>query len=162
MRRLVLTMVAAALLGGGATVAAAGQGQGPEPAVPVRVELGRAHNGHHGSLAFRSGRETVTTRTVLPPGAGSGWHRHPGALVVLVTSGVLTTYGLDGSPCRGRDVPAGTVLFEADAAGARWPHFVRNRGTVPTEIVWTAFDVPSAQPARSDSRPPRRCADPTR
>jgi hypothetical protein len=97
----------------------------------------------------------------MPPGSTSGWHRHPGAVVVLVKSGTLTTYGLDQPPCTGVDLPAGAAYFEDDAANAKWPHFVRNKSQSETvEAVVTAFNVPVGASVRSEAPAPAECDDP--
>jgi len=51
-------------------------------------------------------------------------------------------------------------IFEKDAATARWPHFVRNRGSVPVEAVVVAFDVPQVGSPRTEADAPKECADP--
>lgn len=96
----------------------------------------------------------------MAPGATSGWPRHPGAIVVLVQSGTLTTYGLDREPCTGEDIAVGGAYFEDDAARAPHPHFVRNRGEVPVELVVVAFNVPPGGAPRSDAHAPSECPDP--
>jgi hypothetical protein len=125
-----------------------------------RADVGRGAHPNDGTITFQTGRETVIYTATVAPGATSGWHRHPGAVVVLVKSGTLTTFGLDRPPCQGEDIPAGGAYFENDAANARWPHFVRNRGDVPTEIVVTAFNVPAGASSRTDAAAPEECADP--
>jgi hypothetical protein len=55
---------------------------------------------------------------------------------------------------------SGRAYFEDDAANARWPHFVRNRGDVPTEFIVTAFNVPRGEAPGFDADAPQECADP--
>lgn len=151
----VIAAAAVVLLGYG-SVALATPGHGDVH----RAELGRGAHPDGGTIKFEAGSETVVFTATLAPGATSGWHRHPGAVVVLVKSGALTTFGLDRPPCVGEDIPTGGAYFEDDAANARWPHFVRNRGDVPTEIVVTAFNVPPGGAPRSDADAPAECPDP--
>ncbi len=134
----------------------------PSHAAVHRVDLGRGANLGDGKITFAAGSESVVFTVSMPPGTSSGWHRHPGAVVVLVKSGTLTTYGLDKPPCVGVDFPTGKAYFEDDAANAKWPHFVRNRSQTETvELVVTAFDVAPGAPARSEAAAPAECADPT-
>jgi hypothetical protein len=138
----------------------AGAGATPGQGDIHRGDIARGAHPSDGTIRFQGGRETVIYTATLAPGATSGWHRHPGAVVVLVKSGTLTTFGLDRPPCQGEDVSAGGAYFEDDAANARWPHFVRNRGNVPTEIVITAFNVPAGASPRTEAEAPKECADP--
>jgi hypothetical protein len=126
-----------------------------------RTDIGRGNNPEGGSITFAEGTDTVVYSFTLAPGATSGWHRHPGAVTVVVKSGVLTTYGLSHEPCKGRNVGPGGVHFEKDAATARWPHFVRNLGTKVMEAVVLAYNVPKGGSARVDADAPAECDDPT-
>jgi cupin domain len=153
-----------ALLAAGATAAVPAQPAAeatPDRGHVSRTDIGRALHRVAGEIRLRSGEETVNYTATLAPGFLSGWHRHPGSLVVLVKSGTLTTYGLHGEPCVGLEIPAGEAYFEADASSAPYPHFVRNRGDVPTELVIMAFNVPPGGSPRSDADAPTECAEPT-
>jgi hypothetical protein len=126
-----------------------------------RSDVGRAQHREDGEIRLHAGTETVNYTSTLAPGFMSGWHRHPGAVLVLVKSGTLTSYGLHGRPCVGEDIPAGAAYFEADATNAPYPHFVRNRGDVPAELVIVAFNVPPGGSPRSDADAPAECSEPT-
>jgi hypothetical protein len=126
-----------------------------------RSDVGRGTHPEGGTVTFGAGTDTVTFTFMLAPGATSGWHRHPGGVIVLVKSGVLTTYGLSHPPCVGSDIAPGDAYFEKDASTARWPHFVRNRGNVPVEAVLVAVNVPRGGSARVEADPPAECTDPT-
>jgi hypothetical protein len=155
MKRLIAGL-AVALLGSG-TMALATPGHGDIH----RADLARGKNAGAGTIKFDGGTETVVFTVTMTPGSTSGWHRHPGAVVVLVKSGTLTTYGLDQPPCTGVDVPTGAAYFEDDAANAKWPHFVRNKSEAETvELVVTAFNVPVAASVRSEAPAPAECDDP--
>jgi hypothetical protein len=139
--------------------------QGVSPATPgqgaiERTDVGRARHTADGVMGVHQGNDTIVYTATMAPGATSGWHRHPGGIVVLVQSGTFTTYGLDAEPCVGVDIPAGGAYFEDNAAGARYPHFVRNRGDVPAEVVVIAFDVPPGGSPRTDADAPAQCPDP--
>jgi hypothetical protein len=126
-----------------------------------RADMARGKHADGGTIRFDAGTETVMFTFTMAPGSTSGWHRHPGAVVVLVKSGTLTTYGLDQPPCTGVDLPTGAAYFEDDAARAQWPHFVRNKSATETvEAVVTAFNVPVGAPVRSEAPAPEECDDP--
>jgi hypothetical protein len=126
-----------------------------------RSDVGRGTHPEGGAITFGAGTDTVAFTLTLAPGATSGWHRHPGAVVLLVKSGVPTTYGLSRPPCVGADMGPNDAYFEKDASTARWPHFVRNLGKVPTEAVVFAFNVPRGGSPRTEADAPAECADPT-
>jgi hypothetical protein len=157
MRRIIqVVVVLAMLLVGFGSVALATAGQGDVQ----RADVGRGTHANAGTIRFDAGHQTVVYTATFAPGSTSGWHRHPGAVIVVVKSGTLTTYGLSHPPCVGQDIPAGQTYFEPDASTARWPHFVRNRGTVPTEIAVIAFNVPGGGPPRVEADAPRECVNP--
>ena len=155
MKRLIAVVAVVVL--GSAAMALATPGHGDIH----RAELARGGHTDGGTITFDGGTETVVFTVSMPPGATSGWHRHPGALVVLVKGGTLTTYGLDQPPCTGVDLPTGTAYFEDDASKAQWPHFVRNKSATETvELVATAFNVPVGGSVRSEADAPAECDDP--
>ncbi|MFJ7209270.1 cupin domain-containing protein [Streptomyces sp. NPDC098789] len=75
---------------------------------------------------------TVIQRTVVPPGAETGWHYHPGDVVVVVARGVLTHYDAIG---RVEVHPAGTSFQEP--AGMIHAHLGRNEGEEPVVLYAT-------------------------
>ena len=155
MRRVVVATTLGLLAFGPVALASPGYGE------LKRTDVGRGNHSEAGAITFGAGTDTVVYTFTLAPGATSGWHRHPGGVVVVVKSGVLTTYGLSHPPCVGQDVGPGRTHFEKDASTARWPHFVRNLGSEPVEAAVVAFNVPVGGSARTESDPPGECADPT-
>ena len=87
------------------------------------------------------------------PGGSTGWHSHPGPVVVLVMSGELTYYQGSG-PCVGRVYPAGTAFLDS---GTGAPTFARNEsaGTTQTSVVY--FGVPEGASPRIDEPAPGNC-----
>ncbi|MFH8386324.1 cupin domain-containing protein [Kitasatospora sp. NPDC018058] len=93
-------------------------------------------------------------RTItLPPGAGTGWHYHPGRVEVVVLSGTLTRTLYDGRVEVSR---AGDSLVEE--AGPVHIHEGRNFGTEPVVLIASyaapggrPLAVPVAEPAWSRS-----------
>ncbi len=155
MRRLVVATTLGWLAFGPAALGSPGYGE------LRRTDVGRGTHSEAGAITFGAGTDTVVYTFTLAPGATSGWHRHPGGVVVIVRSGVLTTYGLSHPPCVGQDVRPSETHFEKDASTAPWPHFVRNLGTQPVDSVVVAFNVPPGGSARTEADPPAECPDPT-
>lgn len=152
-----------ALLMAGTLIATGPVSQATPPTGKVDKEMvGKArHPSDTTSVVMRQGHDTWNYTATMAPGATSGWHRHPGDIIVLVKSGTLTVYGVDGPPCVGKDFPAGTVYFEDNAATAPYPMFAHNRGDVPLELVVVAFNVPPDGKPTYDADAPSDCPDPT-
>lgn len=130
----------------------------PEAAPPViKTEIARAVlEVGSGRVTFRGGKETSVTK-VMAPGASSGWHRHPGSGMFLVSTGRLTTYGLDAPACAPVPVGVGkSLLFSAHAEHA---HLVRNETTGPVTFTVLYFDLEPGQAGRADALAPGGCPD---
>jgi quercetin dioxygenase-like cupin family protein len=91
-------------------------------------------------------RDTVIQQVVLAPGGQSGWHSHPGPVVVLVKSGEMTFYDGESAPCTTHTYVAGQAFIDR---GQGHIHLARNLSTTSNAELWfTYFDVPpGATPA---------------
>jgi quercetin dioxygenase-like cupin family protein len=93
--------------------------------------------------------DVYIVRFTIDPGGHTGWHSHPGAVVVLVNSGDATMYEAD-DPTRTPVVhQAGTGFTEQRAD----VHIVKNEGTTELEILGF-FLVPKGEPRRIDEPDP--------
>ena len=95
--------------------------------------------------------DVVLLTITFQPGASSGWHSHPGIVLVKVTSGTLTLYD---PACGSIERTAGETFAEPAVSG-----LARNEGSVPATIQITAFLTVGA-PFRIDDPQPANC--PTR
>ena len=84
------------------------------------------------------------------PGGTTGWHVHPGPVLVIVKSGTLTKYSAD---CTAHTYTAGQAFVEK---GPRDENMVRNNGPVPAETIVT-FITPPGAPIREDAPAPPGC-----
>ena len=85
------------------------------------------------------------------PGS-TGWHSHPGPVVVLIESGVMTFYDDD---CSVRTYTAGQAFIDSGQGHA---HAARNEGGVDLVLAATYFDVPVGGAFRNDVSPaPAAC-----
>ncbi|WP_327677066.1 cupin domain-containing protein [Kitasatospora sp. NBC_00458] len=82
----------------------------------------------------------VVQTITLAPGAGTGWHYHPGRVDVVVLSGTLTRTLHDGRVEVSR---AGDSLVEL--AGPVHVHVGHNHGTVPVVLV-ASYEAPEGCP----------------
>lgn len=97
------------------------------------------------------------------PGGSSGWHTHPGPVLVVVRSGTITFYraghhGQDGedgggdSPlCTRTDYPAGAAFIEYPLPGHSM--LARNEGTTDAAVTATYF-APKGAALRIDKPAP--------
>ena len=151
--------VAAAL--GGAALATPASGILSAPVVaraafqdPVdlkfKIDLGR-----NDVIHVRDAQETVVQQIVIAPGGQTGWHSHPGPVVVLITSGALTFYSGDDSACTPRTYSAGQAFIDS---GQGHVHIARNLDATQNVVLWaTYFDVPPGGPFRLDAADPGNC-----
>ena len=94
-----------------------------------------------GSVDFA--QSTVT----IDPLGNSGWHSHPGVVLVTVTSGTVTFYQSDCSFSR---YPAGSSFVESNGATG----FARNESTTDPAVVYVTYIVPVGAALRIDQPDP--------
>jgi quercetin dioxygenase-like cupin family protein len=100
-------------------------------------------------------QETVMQQVVIAPGGYTGWHTHPGPVLVLVKAGALTLYSSEDPTCTGRTYTAGQAFVDR---GQGHVHIGRNEGSENLEIWSAYFDVPPGAPFRIDAPSPGNCA----
>jgi hypothetical protein len=106
-------------------------------------------------LQTKSSVDFVTQQITIGPGGSTGWHSHPGPVLVTVKSGALTLVYADDSACEGRTFSAGQSFVDR---GDEIDHNAFNRGTTNVEL-WATYLVPGAPgtPARIDEADPGTC-----
>jgi quercetin dioxygenase-like cupin family protein len=101
-------------------------------------------------------RETVVQQIVVAPGGHTGWHSHPGPVVVLVKSGRLSFYDGDDPTCAARTYSTGEAFVDS---GQGHVHIARNESTTDNLEVWPVyFDVPPGGAFRIDVPDPGNCS----
>lgn len=110
------------------------------------------HENWHAKLTVDGILTTITYQSsVAVPGATTGWHSHPGPVLITVTAGAVTVYNAEDSMCTPRTFTAGEGFVELETA-----HILRNEGTV--EARWTSANIrPIDQPTRFDAPAPATC-----
>ena len=92
--------------------------------------------------------EVVVQEITLAPNGTTGWHSHPGPVVVVVKSGALTFVDVEKGACTETTYPAGTAFVDS---GQGHVHMAFNpSGTANLELVATYFDVPTGGAFRID------------
>jgi quercetin dioxygenase-like cupin family protein len=81
----------------------------------------------------------VTATVNIAPGGTSGWHSHPGVVLVSVVSGSLTFYD---ATCAGSVHGAGSAFVESGDS----PGLVRNESSTTPAVVYATYLVPAGTP----------------
>jgi quercetin dioxygenase-like cupin family protein len=91
---------------------------------------------------YKAPWDVTALRITLPPGASTGWHRHPGPGFMVVTQGAVTLYAND---CTKTTYTKGQAYVEVPGL----VNFVRNDGLEPAVFVGT-FVAPATASLRID------------
>jgi quercetin dioxygenase-like cupin family protein len=122
-----------------------------------RANLGEVHvhskfEGFDVELKANDNTDVSMGGQIIVPGGSTGWHAHPGLVVVLIKTGTLTFYEANDPTCTPRSYSAGTVVLESSADA----HIARNEGTGNVEFVSTQF-LPAGAAGRIDVPAPGNC-----
>ena len=113
----------------------------------------RSHTPHYSArIQTRGLSDVYVTQITIAPGGHTGWHSHPGLVLVTVKSGEATEYQGDDPDCT-------PIVHEAGTGFAEEPghvHIVRNQGTTNLELV-VVFLVPHGSGTRIDEPDPGNC-----
>jgi quercetin dioxygenase-like cupin family protein len=92
--------------------------------------------------SYKAPFDVTALRVTLPPGASTGWHRHPGPGFMVVLQGAVTLYSND---CTKTTYTKGQAYVEVPGL----VNLVRNEGAEPAVFVGE-FVVPATAPLRLD------------
>jgi quercetin dioxygenase-like cupin family protein len=153
-RRLAVVAVATvAVIASPVAFSAGGVGATPGNGVTTTF-LAEGTSGDDVRVRVKGPTEAVFAEITIEPGGFTGWHTHPGPLVVAVKSGTLTRYLAD---CRTEISTAGDSFIEH--AGRRAVHMGVNRGTEPV-VLLVSYVVPAGGPLRNEAAEPACAATP--
>ena len=128
------------------TVLATG-GSGFTSVLQSRGPLSGAVQYNTGAVKFQTkGLVDVAHATAtIQPGGNSGWHEHPGVLLLTVQAGTVTFYD---DTCSATVHATGTSFIEAAGDG---PGIARNESASVTAIVNVTYIVPAGAALRIDT-----------
>jgi quercetin dioxygenase-like cupin family protein len=115
----------------------------------------RAHDHEqHWSLELEVEGPTdfVQQDVMLAPGGFSGWHSHPGPVLITVKSGIATWYNAEDPTCTPIVYPTGSAFIEP----ANVNHFVGNHETTNLELLNT-YVIPMRVATRKEQAQPSQC-----
>ena len=146
-RTIVLLITCVALVGGVAALSLATPGGGT-----VSTQFGRSTFSKF-KVNMDEGDIVVTENSFAPSGF-SGWHSHPGKVVVAVQRGAITIYRASDPACAGTTYEAGSVFIErpTDAYNA-----LNESATTAAVVNVTYFGVPEGGSVRIDMPKPDQC-----
>ncbi len=146
-RRLVILGVFTLAIG----MAAAGLALATAGSGVVSVEYGRTTQANF--TAHFTNRDIVVGELSFAPGGVTGWHSHPGKVLVGVARGSITVYRESDPACGGTTYHAGDVFVERRGVVAE----ARNEGTVAAVVNATYLGVPAGASSRTDEAQPANC-----
>ena len=120
---------------------------GPLQIIPLARGTDPSHNV---ILHMKGATDVLQADLIFPPGSTTGWHIHPGPVVVVIKSGVLTEIQSNGCMVAHN---AGTAFFESPDE----VHNVVNQGSVVTEVLATFLSPSGAPPLISVPDPGNVC-----
>jgi quercetin dioxygenase-like cupin family protein len=120
----------------------------------ARGKAGKLNARNNGVVLKRrvASADVAVARFVFQPGSSSGWHKHPGVVLVNVKSGALQ---IVNNKCRKKVYRKGQTYVEHGRK-----HLGRNRGNKKT-VVLATFIIPSKVPSDGYSipqNPPQGCS----
>jgi quercetin dioxygenase-like cupin family protein len=113
----------------------------PVTATPLtRATLGEVNAENDGIKAqsVPGSADVALVKVVIEPGGSTGWHHHPGVVLVSVKSGTVSNYHED---CEKTVYKAG----EGFAESSDHPATVRNEGNVDA-VLYATFLIPTETP----------------
>jgi quercetin dioxygenase-like cupin family protein len=117
----------------------------------VSVELGRHTVPNF--TAHSTNRDIVVGENSFAPGGSSGWHSHPGKVIIGVARGAITIYQGDDPSCTGTTYSAGDLFIEHPGV----VYNGLNEGTVAAVVNVTYLGVPVGGSPRIDEPQPANC-----
>jgi quercetin dioxygenase-like cupin family protein len=108
--------------------------------------------GYCAELKSRDNTDVAVANIGIAAGGSSGWHSHPGPVLVVVKSGTITHYGADNRGCATHVYGPGTSFTEQGGH----VHNATNQGAEAVVGVAT-FLAPPGAALRIDAAKPANC-----
>jgi quercetin dioxygenase-like cupin family protein len=103
-------------------------------------------------IARKATSDVLTARIDFRPGDSTGWHFHPGPVLVQVAAGQITLSHAEHGRCVSQVVTAGNGFFERPGA----IHVADNRGR-DAAVVFATFVLPEGAPPSVATPTPKPC-----
>jgi quercetin dioxygenase-like cupin family protein len=154
--RLLIAVVLVAAVGIVSATALGTTGSGTSGTTPFRASMdGTANiNTERIKLQTKGPTDVVTQTVTYAPGAYSGWHQHPGVVLVSVAAGAVTRQFAD---CSYERHPAGTSFIEN---GEEQSMELRNLSATDNAVLYVTWVIPDGGATRADDPVDPGCAIP--
>jgi quercetin dioxygenase-like cupin family protein len=106
-------------------------------------------------MNVKDSQQVIVQQVTVEPGAQTGWHSHPGPVVVVVGAGTMTLYQADDPSCTGEEFTVGEAFVDPGQGNV---HNARNEGSDGVIMYATYFDVPVGAPPAIPHPNPGTCA----
>jgi hypothetical protein len=83
--------------------------------------------------------DLVTQEITIGPAGHTGWHSHPGPVLVTVKEGDMRLIYADDTSCTGTDYSAGDSFVDR---GDEVVHIARNMSVTNNLVLWATYFVP--------------------
>ncbi len=115
-----------------------------------RVTMSEPVHFNTGAVKFqtKAAVDVATATVTVAPGGTSGWHSHPGIVIVSVKTGSVTRYD---QTCAGTVHGAGTAFVETAGDG---PGMVLNLSPTDVAVLYVTYVVPTGAALRIDEANP--------
>jgi quercetin dioxygenase-like cupin family protein len=125
--------------------------EGEDVSIKIKV------NGHAGEHVIKMDdpSDMAVQQILMAPDGSTGWHSHPGPVIVLVKSGELTLYRGDDPRCMPHKFGAGEMFVDPGRGNV---HIARNHGAADVEFWAVYFDIPAGASPRNDAPHPGNCS----
>ena len=107
---------------------------------------------HQIHLQAKGPNDVLQAKLVFQPGGDTGWHTHPGPVIVVVKSGALTEIHRNGCVTVH---PAGSVFFESEGE----VHRAINQTGMPAEVYVNFISPAGAPPLQPAADPGGTCRE---
>jgi quercetin dioxygenase-like cupin family protein len=132
-------------------VATTAFGAGPPLVKATPVALATLHQSY--TVSVKKPADVIVVKVKVPPGGSFGWHSHPSAVAVAITSGTLTLYDAAYPNCGPKRFSRAQGFVEP----RNHVHLARNEGTTPVTLYATYLGVPHGGNPNVPASAPANC-----
>jgi mannose-6-phosphate isomerase-like protein (cupin superfamily) len=104
-------------------------------------------------FATRDEIDVVTQTITITPGGQTGWHSHPGPVIVTIAAGTMTFYDGDDASCARTTYATGDSFVDR---GGGHVHNARNEGATDL-VLYATYLLPVGAGLRTDAANPGTC-----
>ena len=105
-------------------------------------------------LKTRDDIDVATQTITIAPGGHTGWHSHPGPVIVTISSGTMSFYSADDPTCSPTTYQPGDTFVDQ---GGSHVHIARNEGGTNL-VLFATYLLPVGAGLRTDAPDPGTCA----